>query len=215
MPPRVTLIRHAEALHNPLVNRGKAEGNEELLRQGRSILNPSLSETGRAQAAKLHEELLANGTTFDLVVTTPLARTIETTQIALCGLAKRVLLTPELCETAEARLGGPQRGFSLEKTQHEYPQLAGGGAWDVSHVREAETAEGPANWVAGEPCELVQGGYQHPLPVEERLDAALEWLKQLPEPNVAVVGHSGVLDRIAGRQTQNCECLEHTLEPAS
>ena len=43
----IDVIRHAEALHNPLVAAGKKSGDEALLRQGRSFLNPPLSETGR------------------------------------------------------------------------------------------------------------------------------------------------------------------------
>jgi broad specificity phosphatase PhoE len=174
------------------------------------MLNPSLTELGRQQAAAVRAALESAGDRFDLVVTTPLARTIETTRIAMDGLADRILLTPELCETAEDRLGGPQRGHSLARTVQAHPFVAG---WDTSHVRESG---GSPNWVPGEPIPLEPSGqgYHHPRPVEERLAAALAWLRELEEPRVLVVGHSGVLDRITGRGTRNCQLLEHDLGPS-
>lgn len=215
MPRLVTFLRHGESAHNPHVSLGKQlqkDGADparasELLELGRRMLNPSLTERGRRQAAAVRADLESVGERFDLVITTPLARTIETTRIAVDGLADRILLTPELCETAEDRLGGPQRGHSLAHTIQVHPFVAG---WDTSHVRESGSSP---NWVAGTPIPLEPSGtgYHHPHPVEERLAAALAWLRGLEEPRVLVVGHSGVLDRITGRGTRNCELLQHDL----
>jgi len=143
-----------------------------------------------------------------LVITTPLARTIQTTQIALEGLAARFLLTPELCESAEPRLGGPQRGHSLEQTLQAYPFVR---EWDTSYVREWSSERGPANWVRGEKIQLESSGsgFHHPLPAEERLASAIAWLVGLDADRVAVVGHSGVLDRITGTPLSNCQRLRY------
>jgi broad specificity phosphatase PhoE len=215
MPRLVTFMRHGESAHNPHVSLGKQlqkDGTDparaaELLDHGRRMLNPSLTESGRRQAAAVRAELESSGERFDLVITTPLARTIETTQISVGSLADRILLTPELCETAEDRLGGPQRGHSLPRTVQAHPFVAG---WDTSHVRESGLS---LNWVAGAPIPLEPSGhgYHHPRPVEERLAAAVAWLRMLEEPRVLVVGHSGVLDRILGRGTLNCERVQHDL----
>ena len=109
MPPRLFFIRHGEAAHNPLLVKGNfkskdpAEVNYALLSEARSIVNPSLTDKGREQALALHESLVASGEKFDLCVTTPLARAIETAQIAIGSLAAKFLVTPELCETPVPR----------------------------------------------------------------------------------------------------------------
>ena len=101
-----------------------------------------------------------------------MARTIETSTIAFSGLVDRFCLTPELTEWADPNLGGPQRGDSIADTVVKYPHVA---EWDTTQVREGE------NWVPCDPCELCMGGFQHPAVVEDRLDAALKWLADLPE----------------------------------
>ena len=125
MPPRLFFIRHGEAAHNPLLVKGNfkskepAEINYALLSEARSIVNPSLTDKGREQALALHESLVASGEKFDLCVTTPLARAIETAQLAIGSLAAKFLVTPELCETATGptglKLAGPQSVTALQR----------------------------------------------------------------------------------------------------
>lgn len=147
---------------------------------------------------------------FDLVVTTPLSRAIETANLAFTGLADRFVVTPEATETAEERLGGPQRGLSVAAMCEKYPFLSG---WDLTHIREGE------NWVKGDASVLGGEGHYHPLPVEARLDGLRRWLKTLPHERVVVVGHSNVFDRLLGVQMANCQLVEHELstpaEPAT
>eukprot|EP00966_Prymnesium_polylepis_P326816 7382708-Prymnesium_polylepis.2 len=113
MPPRLFFVRHGEAAHNPFIVQGKAEPDPEraapLLRQGRSILNPRLTDKGREQAAVLRKQLEESGQTFDLLITSPLARAVETSHLAFGAASKAFMVTPELVETAEPHLGGPQR----------------------------------------------------------------------------------------------------------
>ena len=45
---------------------------------------------------------------FDLLITSPLARAVETAHIAFGPHVKRFMISPELVETAEPFLGGPQ-----------------------------------------------------------------------------------------------------------
>ena len=49
------------------------------------------------------------------------------------------------------------------------------------------------------------------MPIEERLEALAQWLKARPEGTVAVVGHSGVFDKLVGKDMKNCELLEDDL----
>ena len=95
MPAQLFFVRHGEAEHNPLIVKGKAEANDAVLAEGRSILNPRLTDMGKEQAAGLATQLKASGASFDLCVTTPLFRAIETSHIAFSDVAKRFVVTPE------------------------------------------------------------------------------------------------------------------------
>ena len=219
---RMLFCRHGEAAHNPLLVKGNfkskdpSEINTALLRQARSIVDPSLTETGRAQAVALGEKVAADGLKFDLCVTTPLARAIETAHLAFGTAAARFVVTPELCETATGatglKLAGPQRGVSKAAMLQKHTFLAD---WDLELVREDG---GSPNWILGEaivPTEDAGGeigpAYHNPTPVEDRLAAIATWLKGRPEQRIVVVGHSGVFDKLIGRDMKNCELLEDDL----
>lgn len=198
-------VRHGEAEHNPYVVKGKRDGDEALLRTGRSILDPSLTEVGRRQAAELRRSLEASGARFDALVTTPLSRALETSELAFNGLVmQRFLVTPEATETAAVRLGGPQRGLSVDamRAKHAFLNSA---LWDLSALREGE------NWVRGDAAVLGGVGYHHPAPVEARLEPLAAWLRALPYERIVVVGHSQVFDRLLGVQMANCQLVEHEL----
>ena len=88
-------------------------------------------------------------------------------------------------------------------------------SWDLSNMR---TEGADANWVLGEPIEPTEEGggqigpaWHAPKPIEERLAPLAAWLKARPEARVIVVGHSGVFDKLVGREMQNCELLEDDL----
>jgi len=164
----------------------------------------SLTPTGREQAAELRRSLEASGARFDLVVTTPLSRAVETADLAFRGLADRFIVTPEATETAEERLGGPQRGVSTRALLGKFPFLREG--WDLTAMREGD------NWVLGSADVLGGAGYYHPLAVEARLEPLRHWLKGLPFERVVVVGHSNVFDRLLGLQMANCQLVEHDLD---
>ena len=87
MPPRFFFVRHGEAAHNPFIVKGKAEIDPEkaapLLRQGRSILNPRLTEKGREQAATLRKQLEESGMAFDLLITVPASQTVYSESVAM------------------------------------------------------------------------------------------------------------------------------------
>ena len=218
MPSKLYFVRHGEAEHNPLLVKGNfkskdpAEINAALCREARSIVNPRLTEKGRAQAAELGSKLQAEGYKFDVCITTPLARAIETTQLAFGNLAAKFVVTADAVESATPKLAGPQRGHSKQDMLQMFPFLAD---WDLSEVREG----GPqSNWVLGEAIEPTEeaGGrcgpaYLNPLTAEERIEPLAAWLKARPEQTIVVVGHSGVFDKLLGKQMGNCELVEHAL----
>ena len=219
MPPRLFFVRHGEAAHNPLLIKGNYKSkdptqiNAALLREARSIVNPVLTDKGRAQAEELGAKLAAEGQEpFDLCVTTPLARAIETAHLAFGRLASSFCITPALCETATGpnglKLAGPQRGHSVEEMKVNHPYIA---SWDLSLINDA-------NWVLGEAIEPTEetGGqigpaWHNPVPIEERLAPLAAFLKARTEARVVVVGHSGVFDKLIGRDMGNCELIEDDL----
>ena len=208
--PRLYFVRHGEAEHNPFIVKGKADGDDQVLREGRSILNPRLTAKGKAQAQALAAQLKDSGEVFDLCVTTPLARAIETAQLAFGSAANNFIVNPDGVETADPKLAGPQRGHSKADTIAAFPFVA---EWDLSLIRE--DGDG-ANWVLGDAVEPTEpsGGrcgpaYINPVGVTERIAPLAEWLKSLPHERVVVVGHSGVFDKLLGKQMKNCEIVEH------
>jgi broad specificity phosphatase PhoE len=210
-----SLIRHANTFLPPVKGNYKSkdpsEMNAALLREARSIVNPTLTPKGRAQAEELGKSL-ANAEPFDLCVTTPLARAIETAHLAFGAVAKKFLVSPMLCETATGptglKLAGPQRGHSVDEMKANHPYIA---SWDLSLMTDD-------NWILGEaiePTEDVGGkigpAWHNPVPVEDRLAPLAKFLKSRPEARVVVVGHSGVFDKLLGRDMGNCELVEDDL----
>ncbi|KAK3281413.1 hypothetical protein CYMTET_10796 [Cymbomonas tetramitiformis] len=193
---RMWFVRHGEASHNPFIVQGKKENDAELLKKGRSILDPKLTDTGKQQAQGLRAQLEAEKRTFDVVVTTPMSRALETAHIAFSGIAGGFIVTPEETETAKPELGAPQKGRSLAEIRSELLFTAD---WDFS-----PTVEG-ANWNLR--VDDGVGGFVHPQPVEERLETFKIWLRSLPYEKIVVVGHSGVFDKLLGRNMSNCEII--------
>ena len=218
VPRAFYFVRHGEAEHNPLLvkanfkSKDPSEINATLCREARSIVNPRLTVSGKAQAMALGKKMKEDGRHFDLCITTPLARAIETSMLAFGDVTAKFLVTADGVESATPKLAGPQRGHSKEEMLRMFPFLD---TWDLSLVRE----DGPdPNWVLGEAIEPTEeaGGrcgpaYLNPRPAEERIAPLAAWLKERPESKVVFVGHSGVFDKLLGLNMANCELVEHTL----
>ena len=131
----VTFIRHGESAHNPYIVRGKSTDpwDHAILNEGRRMLNPALTPVGKAQASQLRSHLTSTQAHYDIAVTTPLYRAIETATIALEGLCDRYMVTSLGCETAKPELGSAQKGHSKAEMLATYPHLA---TWDMSRLVE-------------------------------------------------------------------------------
>lgn len=109
----VAFIRHGEAVHNPHLQASKKESDPEkkaeLYAKGISFLDPELTEKGVQQAEGLRDRLARDNKTYDVVVVSPLRRTIQTAHIALSGRAALFVIDPESTETADPIWGLPQR----------------------------------------------------------------------------------------------------------
>ena len=103
--PRFFFVRHGEGEHNALIDAGKAEGDAAKTEAGRNVLDPRLTARGREQAAGLRAKLQAEGAgAFELVVTSPLSRALETAQIAFGDLGARLRRRRRRRRRARARV---------------------------------------------------------------------------------------------------------------
>merc|ERR1712079_651055 len=128
-PTRFFFTRHGEAIHNPLINaKRKAEG--------RAILDPELTDLGIKQAKTLQEQVKQQVPEIAVVITSPLTRALQTTQLAF-GSDVKVVVTPLHTESGFAVEGDPvagnpcQRGKAATELQQQFPPQ-----WDWSALED-------------------------------------------------------------------------------
>ncbi|ESZ98262.1 hypothetical protein SBOR_1358 [Sclerotinia borealis F-4128] len=167
MPPTIILIRHAQALHNVS---HKARNYE--------LHDPALTDLGfGAQCDELARSLKDDvplAQEIDLIVVSPMRRTLQTAQQGLGWLIKRgvpVLLRPEWQESSDKPC---DTGTPIELMEKEWPQF---------------------DWSAVDPLFPAKSGlYEFSKDaLIERGIVAKKWLQQRPEKVIAVVSHSAFL----------------------
>lgn len=193
-----SFVRPGEAAHNVLINGGSEAG-------GHALLDPALTAHGRAQAAALAEELREPQRQYDVVVTSPLARALETAAaIARTQDAVSVIVTPLHTENGiplagDTAAGAPcRRGASADDLVARYPS-----DWDFSALRDGRA------WATD------GAGWFYPAPVEARLPRFRQFLEALPlGKDILVVGHSGFFEKLLGQDQAvgNCEILTRGLD---
>ena len=162
MAPIVTLVRHAQALHN-------------IGKQYHGIRDTNLTEFGEAQCGELTKSFPYHKT-IELVVCSPLRRTIDTALlsfrdiIARCG---KMIALEDLQEIANAAYNiGPNVDILRQEREDE--------PIDFSHVgNEWNTKEGPFS--------------QETHAVEARATKARHWLRNRPEKHILVVTHGNFI----------------------
>lgn len=169
MPPTLLLIRHAQALHN--------------VSSDWSLPDPKLTPLGEEQCRELHVSLqshpLANK--VELIVVSPMRRTLQTTTIGLDFLIKKgipVLADPNWQENADKPC---DTGSEISVMEREF---AGWGV-DFGGVDEKwvdKTSDLPNNPYAFSRKAILARG-----------QTCLKDLYKRPEKVVAVVSHSGFL----------------------
>ncbi|OSS54605.1 hypothetical protein B5807_01650 [Epicoccum nigrum] len=167
MPPTLILIRHAQALHNATSDW--------------SIHDPPLTDLGRHQSAELHESLQASSLAqkTDLIVVSPMRRTLETMTIGLDFLIKKgvpVLPDANWHENADKPC---DTGNTMDIIGKEYPQYDFSG---VDPLYPDKTSNLETNPYAFTRKAIVARG-----------QACLSALYTRPEKVIAVVSHSGFL----------------------
>jgi len=192
----IFVIRHGQGEHNVLWEKG-------LLQQCFKILDPQLTKKGEEQAAALQNHPLLPPST-ELIVCSPLRRTIETCCIALENMMKQnpipVILHPDLqeigaknCNTAcpkDVVIGKLLAGFP-EKTLVDTSFLT-----QTSHIKE--------KWEEYDGEKL-----------KKRFGDFLQWLWKRPEKKIGIVAHHHSILFITGISFMNCELRQFYLSAGS
>ncbi len=186
---RITCIRHGESTFN---------AHHEATGRDPGHIDARLSERGHRQVAAARERL--RETPFDLVVTSPLTRALQT---AAGIFADHPSKPPFLVEVLhrECQESSCDIGRAASVLAEEFPDF------ELGHLPETW-------WYAhGAPCR--DGYHIEPRRIfDERVLGFRDWLQARPEKRIAVVGHSTFFYHLAGRWLANCEAMELDLAQA-
>jgi broad specificity phosphatase PhoE len=187
----VYCIRHGQAEHN-------VSGDL-------TLRDPRLTALGRAQAALLPRAAVLLGRRVELVVSSPLRRTLETACLGFGGHSPRpiVIAHPDAQET----------GTHPSDTGSDAASLAAefGADVDVSlcvdgWYRKLEPYDMHARRRNPAGCDALRS----------RLERLGAWLRARPERSIAIVAHHGVFAHLVGVEMElaNCEVVECALDAA-
>ena len=187
-----SFARHGEARHNKLIRDGRDS-------EGRALLDPALTEAGEAQARQLAEALRPPERQFDIIVTSPLQRALQTASIIMETQDDVEIIVSSLhTETAMPPADACQRGSrDAQDIAEKYPRF------DVARIRQ------PRDWLCAD------GGWFAPRSAEDRLAEFREFLNALPpHKDALVVGHAGFFKRFLGADQKmgNCEIVTRALD---
>ena len=181
-PTRIVCLRHGESTFNAA---HRATGQDPGHRDAR------LTERGQGQARAARERLAA--VPFELVVTSPLTRAIETSAIVFGEhpAAPRVLVEVLHRECQESSC---DVGRATSEIAREFPHL------DVGHLPEIwwHAEDEPVGEYPVEPRHLF----------DRRVLEFREWLRRRPERTIAVVGHGTFFFHLTGIWLDNCESVD-------
>ena len=164
-------IRHGIARHNilyPLIQEQAYRGEENI--------DTKLTEVGKKQAEKL-KEIWHEHNEIELVITSPLSRTLETASI-LFKDTKVPILAQELLREYPLGLDTPNKRASRTKLIKTYPEV------DFSLI----LSDQDTLWRENE-SELPEN-------LKKRVQKTKEWLLDRPEKTIALVGHSTFLHEL-------------------
>lgn len=191
MSPRIVCIRHGESTFNAA---HRATGRDPLHTDAR------LTERGHAQVRSARARL--REIPFELVVTSPLTRAIETTM----GLFGEHPAAPQILVEVlhrECQESSCDVGRAASQIAAEFPHLR------VEHLPEIwwhADGEPNAHGIHVEPRHLF----------DRRVREFRAWLGARTERTIAVVGHGTFFYHLTGRWLDNCEStdLDLAAEPA-
>lgn len=149
------------------------------------MIDAPLSPAGRQAALRLRESLAPHR--FELIVTSPLTRALETTRIVFGGTGAVLRVSAAMREHGAhpCDLGRPPALLAAE-----YPEF------DFSALRPRWWGDAAAaDAFVAEPLEALH----------RRCAAFRRWLGALHVGSLAVVGHGTFLEHLLGVELRNCE----------
>ena len=155
-----------------------------------------LTELGRRQAAEAAAAV--RGVPYELIVTTPLTRALETTLEIFRDHPSADRIRVE-CLHREHQASSCDIGRAASALKAEFPHLAFDHLDEVWWHQEGEPDE---RGVVVEPEEVLQA----------RVQAFREWIGGRPERLIAVVGHGTFFYHLTGQVLRNCEIAVLELE---
>uniref|UniRef100_A0A7S0P4D5 Phosphoglycerate mutase-like protein n=1 Tax=Calcidiscus leptoporus TaxID=127549 RepID=A0A7S0P4D5_9EUKA len=176
------LIRHGQGKHNPRPSLGFLPG---VLR-----CDAPLTHKGRKQARAISEGM--STLPFELVVVSPLSRTIETaTEVFGSGNEPPRVLCALMCERC---IAPADQGTALSELRSKHPHIE---AWSgMAHMAERFWPKRSSRLSSAE----------HDM--QERIELFKHWLLARPEACIALVGHSAFFRSMTQQpKLGNCKAL--------
>mmetsp|Transcript_11098 Transcript_11098/g.34032 ORF Transcript_11098/g.34032 Transcript_11098/m.34032 type:complete len:230 (+) Transcript_11098:1-690(+) len=186
----VHLIRHGQGFHNAAAERefGGCECRQDpkmCVYNRPELMDARLTEKGKAQASTLSSLDLRP----QIVLVSPLTRTLQTASLAFPGEASPMRAVEEIREVLHHQC---DRRRTIKEVQTEFPHVTFG-----AHLDNEDKLFPIYN--GSEPEHIVW----------QRGKGALRWLMERPESELAIVSHSGFLRRfMAG----SVECSDAELK---
>lgn len=188
-PTRIVCIRHGESTFNAAHRlTGRDPGH----------VDARLTERGLAQVAAARAAL--HDIPFDLVVTSPLTRAIQTTKGIFGGHPAEPRILVEVLHR-ECQESSCDMGRAASVLAAEFPDVA------VDHLAEIwwhAEGEPDADGLHVEPRALF----------DQRVIDFRDWLAARPERTIAVVGHGTFFFHLTGTWLDNCQTVELDLATA-
>ena len=183
MAKRLDLIRHGQSTFNAIYAEAGLDPFEEDAR---------LTELGHQQVSATRATLVERN--YDLVITSPLTRAIETTLGLFAGRDVPIIVEALHRERLDHSC---DIGRSPVELAREYPEL------DFDHLDDPwwylEVAEGVG--IVVEPMAVFL----------DRVAGFDAWIRAREEPAVAIVGHGTFFRNWSGQSFQNCEVVTMNL----
>jgi broad specificity phosphatase PhoE len=176
----VHLCRHGQGAHNVAGGGSGAAAYKDV-----SLTDARLDATGRAQAASLGQRIREARLQVDVVLVSPMTRTLETATHMFGGDAKVPMVGIELCREAHGGHPCDQRR-PVAALRPEFP-----------HVDFSLVATDEDTWHNPDRRETVKE-------VAARCDRFLEVLRGRPERNIVVVSHGVFLETLLNRCALVC-----------
>jgi len=205
-PKTLWLIRHGQGYHNVLIDQGIQQDDEKMITEGAALPDAALTQLGRKQAEECAKKDILKKPLYgdkaeriQLIVISPLHRTIETGKIVLenflrSNLNVPVILHPDIQETGESNCDS---GSSIEKVKELVKSF--GAKVDLSLITETshmKTSRYRDNWAA----------------LQKRFNDFVLWLSRRKESRILIVSHHNVLLHLTGTPFFNCECRSYQLD---